>query len=189
MDAVRPFIDAGFSFSHVGLIVDGKSYLRTKMVYGAHEEVSDWPLVSDGNPQHTGSSASYSRRYALAGLTGLVIDQDDDGNAASAKPQVSAAVKQTFKPKAESQVAGEPVSFVPKTVSVKNGTGERGAWTKYGVLSPDGQWFGTFTDEIGKAAIAAKEGNTVFTFTYKSDGKYNTIVAVEKAVEFEEVPF
>lgn len=40
--------------------------------------------VTETNPQKVGSAVTYYRRYALAALTGIVADEDDDGNAASA---------------------------------------------------------------------------------------------------------
>lgn len=83
MDAVRPFIEAGFSFIHEGVTISGKAFLRTSMVYNDYERVSDWPLVDDGNPQHLASASTYAKRYSISGLTGLVIDTDDDGNAAA----------------------------------------------------------------------------------------------------------
>ena len=39
------------------------------------------PVKSD--PQGIGSCITYARRYALMAITGLVADEDDDGNAAS----------------------------------------------------------------------------------------------------------
>lgn len=41
------------------------------------------PAKSD--PQGIGSAITYARRYALASILGLNIDEDDDGNAASGK--------------------------------------------------------------------------------------------------------
>ena len=38
-------------------------------------------------PQATGSAITYGKRYALAAMLGLQIDDDDDGNAASLPPK------------------------------------------------------------------------------------------------------
>lgn len=39
---------------------------------------------SKADPQGLGSAATYARRYALSAILGIVTDDDDDGNAASA---------------------------------------------------------------------------------------------------------
>lgn len=41
--------------------------------------------------QGVGSALTYLRRYALAAMVGIVADEDDDGNAASAQPRQQAA--------------------------------------------------------------------------------------------------
>src|SRR5262245_48040918 len=52
---------------------------------------------SKDDPQGRGSAITYARRYAYAAILGLVSDQDDDGNAASAP----APAKQAAKPAAK----------------------------------------------------------------------------------------
>src|SRR5574338_1238251 len=42
------------------------------------------PLAKN-DPQGVGSAITYGRRYGLAAIVGIVADDDDDGNAASAK--------------------------------------------------------------------------------------------------------
>jgi hypothetical protein len=42
---------------------------------------------SKNDPQGLGSAITYQRRYALGAILNLNIDEDDDGNQASAKPQ------------------------------------------------------------------------------------------------------
>lgn len=39
------------------------------------------------NPQTMGSAITYARRYAISAILGLSIEDDDDGNKASAKPE------------------------------------------------------------------------------------------------------
>lgn len=41
------------------------------------------PVKEQNNPQAVGSAITYARRYALAAVLSLNIDEDDDGNAAS----------------------------------------------------------------------------------------------------------
>lgn len=53
------------------------------------------PVKND--PQAQGSAITYARRYAFMAMLGLVADEDDDGNAASALPR-------PFKPKQPDEV-------------------------------------------------------------------------------------
>jgi hypothetical protein len=48
------------------------------------------PVKDINNPQAVGSSLTYARRYALAGILGLNIDEDDDANKASTPPPANA---------------------------------------------------------------------------------------------------
>lgn len=49
--------------------------------------------LEKGTAQAAGSAVSYGRRYCLAALVGLVSEEDDDGNAASAGPKKQAAAR------------------------------------------------------------------------------------------------
>lgn len=46
-----------------------------------------WPLPDPSKtpPQQLGSAVTYAKRYTLSAVTGIAPDEDDDGNAASAK--------------------------------------------------------------------------------------------------------
>lgn len=59
-----------------------------------HADSGEWlssvsliPLGSKPDPQGYGSCNTYSRRYCLAPLIGIVVDDDDDGNTASQRGQ------------------------------------------------------------------------------------------------------
>lgn len=64
---------------------DGRMIVKAQLL---HEGSDDWLdaefPVTQTDPQKIGSAVSYYRRYGLAMLTGVVADQDDDGNVASA---------------------------------------------------------------------------------------------------------
>lgn len=47
--------------------------------------------VAKNDPQGYGSALTYARRYALGCMTGIVTEEDDDGNAASHAPQKAQA--------------------------------------------------------------------------------------------------
>lgn len=64
---------------------DGKIFVETIVMHQNGQSISSHcpVLVKDeNNPQAMGSAITYARRYSLASLLGVVID-DDDGNVAS----------------------------------------------------------------------------------------------------------
>lgn len=55
---------------------------------GGEVEMSRVPLVMvGGDPQKQGSALTYAKRYGLCAAFGLAGEEDDDGNAASERPQ------------------------------------------------------------------------------------------------------
>lgn len=52
---------------------------------GEHDH-GQYPLPPTGTPQQIGSAITYARRYALSAVTGIVPDEDDDGQAAEQAP-------------------------------------------------------------------------------------------------------
>ena len=79
----EPLIEAGIAFTQFPTDDNG---LTTILI---HSESGEWiesnytmkPVKDD--PQGRGSVITYQRRYALASILGLNIDEDDDGNAAT----------------------------------------------------------------------------------------------------------
>ena len=84
------------SYTTGSRVEDGRMIVVAKLKHvSGEEEIAEF-LVTDTNPQKIGSSVTYFRRYGLASLTGVVADEDDDGNAASApapKPLENARAK------------------------------------------------------------------------------------------------
>jgi len=80
------------------------------------------------DPQAAGSAITYAKRYGLAGMVGIVAEDDDDGNAAS---------RQTEKPKEEKPADPEikewqdrlTKALYAKTSGFKNPE-QMGAWIK-----------------------------------------------------------
>ena len=96
LDAIKqPLLDAGLSFTQ---FPTGQNGLTTVLMHGESGEYMQCdyfmqPVKND--PQAQGSVISYMRRYALAAVLGLNLDEDDDANRAThgvATPQ-EAAVK------------------------------------------------------------------------------------------------
>ena len=84
LDAINdPLIESGLSFSQ---LPTGENGLLTILMHGESGEfissVYDMRPVKD-DPQGRGSVITYQRRYALAAILGLNIDDDDDANHAT----------------------------------------------------------------------------------------------------------
>lgn len=60
--------------------------LRTTLLHSSGQWISGVLTLkpTKADPQGAGSAITYARRYALAAILGIVADEDDDGNAASA---------------------------------------------------------------------------------------------------------
>jgi len=84
LDAIKmPLIESGLTFMQ---FPTGNNGLRTILIHAeSGESIEDTyemrPTKDD--PQGRGSTITYQRRYALASILGLNIDDDDDGNEGS----------------------------------------------------------------------------------------------------------
>lgn len=74
----------GLAFSVGSFVDNGSLILDAHLIHESGESRSMQFPINETNPQKVGSAVTYYRRYALAALTGVVADTDDDGNAASA---------------------------------------------------------------------------------------------------------
>lgn len=85
-DALYPRLTAlGIAFVCAPDVVDGRPVLRGTLRHVSGQDVTGTlPLEGGRTPQAMGSSITYARRYLLGALTGLVADEDDDGNTATA---------------------------------------------------------------------------------------------------------
>lgn len=87
----------GFAFSVGSFVDNGLLVVDAHLIHESGESRSAQFPVTEANPQKIGSSVTYFRRYALAALTGIVSDEDDDGNAASAPAPAAVQKAQTRK--------------------------------------------------------------------------------------------
>lgn len=82
--AVLPKLtEHGFAFSVGSFVDNGLLVVDAHLLHESGESRSLQFPITETNPQKIGSALSYARRYALSALTGVVADEDDDGNAAS----------------------------------------------------------------------------------------------------------
>lgn len=65
------------------------------------------PIATSGTPQQTGSAITYARRYLFGAMTGLVTEDDDDGQLAARKPPEKKAERVKTTP------AGDPWQDTP----------------------------------------------------------------------------
>lgn len=98
----KPLADNGLSVVQFTKVVgeDRATMLVTRLLHASGEFIEgDTPLLMGKNDmQALGSAITYARRYGLAAIVG-VAPEDDDGNAASARPEpVKAAVPAPLKP-------------------------------------------------------------------------------------------
>jgi len=89
IDSIKePMIESGLVLVQ---FPEGYNDLTTRVI---HAESGEWIESSyamkptQDNPQGIGSALTYMRRYAIASILNLSIDEDDDANAASQKPMV-----------------------------------------------------------------------------------------------------
>jgi hypothetical protein len=83
LDTIRvPLKEAGLAFSQ---LPTGDNELATLLMHSSGEYLMSVVKMSPlkNEPQAIGSAITYMRRYSLASVLGLNIDDDDDGNLAS----------------------------------------------------------------------------------------------------------
>jgi hypothetical protein len=94
LDEVNPAVIAvltrhGFAWATMPCVLaDGSPGLRYMLMHESGDMLTDaMPLLKASTPQEQGSAITYARRYSIQAVTGVVTDEDDDGNAASRPPQ------------------------------------------------------------------------------------------------------
>lgn len=104
-EAVKPALQAnGFAVTQTTDFDADGIWLITTLLHISGEKLSGrYPLKPvKQDPQGYGSAMTYARRYCLAAMLGVVADEDDDGNAASAP-----AAKRASQPRQEAST-GDP---------------------------------------------------------------------------------
>lgn len=102
-EAVKPALQAnGFVVVQSPNFEGDIMWLETTLLHVSGERMTGrYPLrPSKQDPQGFGSALTYARRYSLSSMLGVVADEDDDGNAASAPAP---------------KVAHQPVTQQPET--------------------------------------------------------------------------
>lgn len=106
-DAVEPFRKNGIAITQSPMDTeDGFILLDTQLshISGQWMRSRLKIRVAKNDPQGYGSAITYARRYALGCMTGLVTEEDDDGNAASNPQQRQAQSFQQQKRTAQAKI-------------------------------------------------------------------------------------
>jgi hypothetical protein len=102
-DAIsKPLAESGLVYSQMPTGVNG---LCTILIHAeSGEYLMDsfiMPVSKPNDPQAVGSAITYAKRYALAGILALNIDDDDDGNKAANKQPDPVIEKPWLNPKTD----------------------------------------------------------------------------------------
>lgn len=84
---------------------NGKPTLVTILLHGPTGERLEYPaplMLTKADPQGQGSAITYMRRYAWSSSLGIVDQEDDDGNSASAQANGAAKTEPAAQPQAPS---------------------------------------------------------------------------------------
>lgn len=95
----KPLTDNGLSVAQTAATDEGRVCVTTLLMHASGQWISDTLAMrpTKDDPQGVGSCITYARRYALAAMVG-VAPEDDDGNAASAKPTSGPVAVKATKP-------------------------------------------------------------------------------------------
>ena len=105
MEALKPVLAKHhFGLSTLPAIVEGRNGLRFVLIHLSGQFLTgEWMLnPAKPDPQGEGADTTYKRRFGVQAITGMVADEDDDGNTASRPAQQQN--KQPAKPKSEADV-------------------------------------------------------------------------------------
>lgn len=103
------FNSCGLTLIHQPMVMGRAMYLQTRICHTSGEFIGCmYPVVPDVHvkPQIIGSAMTYARRYSLMALTGLVAEEDDDGQAAQAGADQRG--ERRAEPKGEPEPKAEP---------------------------------------------------------------------------------
>jgi hypothetical protein len=112
MEACKPELTAeGLAAIQPVSSDNGSVCVATTIIHDSGQWLASRLIMTpkDFSPQAAGSAITYARRYALTGMLGMTAD-DDDGNAASAAPKITAPP-----PSAVSRPQNSKPAEMPKT--------------------------------------------------------------------------
>lgn len=122
----------GFSYTVGSFLDNGVLVIQAHLLHESGESRDFQFPITETQPQKIGSAITYAKRYAIQALTGVVADEDDDGNAASQQPPAALA-------KAKDRAAAAPArprqAATPSQAKVSSDFIETGKVTKEQALA------------------------------------------------------
>lgn len=176
-EAVKPALQAnGFVVVQSPNFEGDIMWLETTLLHVSGERMTGrYPLrPSKQDPQGFGSALTYARRYSLSSMLGVVADEDDDGNAASA-PASKPAPAQMRQPQAAPTDGDEDV-----TEGVKNWVVQQKAIIDKAERLPD---LYMWTDEncLGGTPNEPATGSILYRLMKKAPDAHKEIVRYYQA--------
>lgn len=176
-EALSPFRENGIAITQSPMdSPDGYIVLDTQLTHVSGQWMRSRlkMRVAKDDPQGAGSALTYARRYALGCMTGLVTEEDDDGNLASMKPAAKPLPKGAeMLEKLEAKAMASSDSFVWKIkgkyldVPIENIDGSYLAWYEKEGKLQDHLW-------AAKIELDKRDGKTV-----QGDGLGSGVAPVE----------
>lgn len=109
-------------------IIDGQNGLHFYLFHSSGQYLEgQWLLTpAQRTPQGEGADTTFKLRYGIMAITGLVADEDDDGNQAS-KPVTTSYTAKLSKPKAASRL-DQAKSRLRDAIKSSGAKGDEYAW-------------------------------------------------------------
>lgn len=85
----KPLADNGLAVAQSPTMIDGKEVLVTTLMHSSGQWLRSYTSVKaeKTSPQAYGAALTYARRYALAAITGVAVEDDDAEQAMNRKPE------------------------------------------------------------------------------------------------------
>lgn len=186
-DACREPLNANGIFAGQNVTGDDRTVaVSTRLVHISGQWIEFGPLVIPLNKQDAqavGSGVSYGKRYSLGAALGIVAEDDDDGNAATASAPVKPATNGSSAPRpaaptreevntATGEITDDGLLTVREVVP-KDGATNGKPWTKFTIHFSDGSKATTLDRKLGEAAQKAKASGSQVRALTKS-GRFGT---------------
>ena len=180
-DACREALTSnGLAVVQFGAVSEAGAVLVTRLTHSSGEAIEgSIPLLNGkGDMQGLGSALTYARRYGLAAMVG-VCPEDDDGNAASAKPPAEMVTK---------PMASSPTDGLLRIVETSRKETSKPGIFRTTVVFSDGQQAATIKDQLGDLCRELSETGVPCTAVIEQ-GKWGpNLMAVSRVVEAEPEP-
>ena len=140
-EALKPYHANGIAITQVPFAAENAGHIgiETQLSHSSGEWISgrlELPVVKQ-DPQGYGSAITYARRYALGCMTGVVTEEDDDGNAASQPQQTHAKAYTSHKATAAKKIAELRTDGMKKATHTSIDDVRWNEWLEYAGDDPD----------------------------------------------------